>query len=85
VITSTTIIEKKDYGVVLMYGHQFYRVNFSGRLECLNSQLHSERFESLEDLLSEMYLDIEAVLNEFIEQGYLFSKKDNRFMKLQEA
>lgn len=60
-----------------MYGHQFYRVPTEEQVQFLNNKLENS---TLEELLSDVFLDIEDVKEELGRGGYYFVPGLNQFV-----
>jgi len=48
--------------VLLNYGHQFYLYPYSKRVEYLNAELLSGRFNSLEELVDNIIVDVGEIM-----------------------
>ncbi|MFS0871094.1 MULTISPECIES: hypothetical protein [Paenibacillus] len=66
-----------------MYGHQFYQFPNSIRVEYLNKELQSGRYDTLEELAAEIFIDIEDLKEELRVGGYYFVHELNRFVKIE--
>lgn len=66
-----------------MYGHQFYRISLSKRIEYLNKELQSGKYESIEVLAAALFIDIEDLKEEFRKEGYFFVQDLNQFVRIQ--
>lgn len=66
-----------------MYGHQFFQFSISKRVEYLNEQLLTGRFESLEELAEDIFVDIEDLKEELRRGEYFFVQELNQFIKIE--
>lgn len=66
-----------------MYGHQFYQFSISKRVEYINSELQSGRFETLEALAADIFVDIGDLKEEFRRVGYLYVQDLNMFKRIE--
>lgn len=66
-----------------MYGHQFYQISISKRVEHINSELLLGRFDSLEALAADIFIDIEVMKEELRKGGYFFVQDMNKFMRIE--
>lgn len=66
-----------------MYGHQFFRFSFSKRVEFLNEALLTGRFESLEALAEDIFVDIGDLKEELRNGGYFFIPELNQFVQIE--
>lgn len=78
-ITLSTI--KKE--MIEVYGHQFYPSSISNRVYYLNKELHSGRYETLEDLAADIFIDIEDLREELRVGGYYFVQELNQFVRIE--
>ncbi|WP_126424845.1 DUF4250 family protein [Brevibacillus marinus] len=63
-----------------MYGHQFYRFPVEKRVKFINTELKQGRFNTLEELADNMFLDAEEMKNELKKYGYFFVPEVNQFV-----
>lgn len=68
-----------------MYGHQFYKYPIIKRVEFLNSELIIGRFESLEALTEDIFVDIEELKEELRRGGYFFVPELNQFLRIEKG
>lgn len=66
-----------------MYGHQFYRFSISNRVDYLNKELQLGRYNTLEALAAEIFIDIEDLKEELRVGGYYFVQELNRFVRIE--
>ncbi|MFI8715380.1 hypothetical protein [Brevibacillus brevis] len=66
-----------------MYGHQFYRISLSKRIEYLNKELHSGKYGSLEALAAEVFLNIDDLKEDLRKDGYYFVPDMNQFVQIE--
>lgn len=65
-----------------MYGHQFYRISLSKRIEYLNKELQSGKYESLE-LAADVFINIEDLKEDLRKGGYYFVPDMNQFVQIE--
>lgn len=66
-----------------MYGHQFYRISLSKRIEYLNKELQSGKYESLEALATDVFINIEDLKEDLRKGGYYFIPDMNQFVQIE--
>ncbi|MGG0937012.1 hypothetical protein ABHN11_12990 [Brevibacillus centrosporus] len=66
-----------------MYGHQFFQFPILKRVEYLNEELLTGRFESLEELAEDIFVDIEDLKVELRKGGYFFVPDMNQFVRIE--
>ncbi len=66
-----------------MYGHQFYQYSIQSRAEYLNDMLQTDRYESLEALAAEIFIDFEEMKEELRKGGYYYVPDLNRFVQIE--
>ncbi|WP_027093248.1 hypothetical protein [Cohnella thermotolerans] len=66
-----------------MYGHQFYQYPIKCRVKYLNDELQTGRYESLEALAAEIFIDPEDMKEELRKGGYYFVPDLNRFVQIE--
>lgn len=66
-----------------MYGHQFYRSSISNRVDYLNKELQLGRYNTLEELAAEIFIDIEDLKEELRLEGYYFVQELNRIVRIE--
>ncbi|ELK43367.1 hypothetical protein D478_03619 [Brevibacillus agri BAB-2500] len=66
-----------------MYGHQFYLASLSERVEYLNNELKKRKYDSLEVLAEDIFIDIEDLKEELKKGGYFYVPDLNRFVQIE--
>ncbi|WP_248928932.1 DUF4250 family protein [Paenibacillus hamazuiensis] len=66
-----------------MYGHQFYQYPIKKRVEFLNAELRTGRYNSLNELAADIFIDIEDLKEELRKDGYFFVPDLNQFVRLE--
>jgi hypothetical protein len=66
-----------------VYGHEFYQASAEDRVKFINSELKVGQFDSLEEIVADMFINIDDMMEELFIAGYVFVRQMNKFARFE--
>jgi hypothetical protein len=66
-----------------VYGHKFYQASAENRVKFINNKLNDGRFDSIEEVAADMFINIVDMMQELLLAGYLFVHQINKFVRFE--
>jgi hypothetical protein len=64
-----------------VYAHEFFQASAENRVKFINNELNDGRFDSIEEVAADMFVNIDDIMEDLFLAGYIFVPQINKFAR----